>query len=172
MKIILLGYMACGKSIVGQYLAKALNIPFYDLDDLIVLHNKNISIKNIFLYKGELYFRDLERYVMCDFFSKENKYVLSLGGGTPCYSNNMDFVNKQGVSIYLKSDIITLYNRLIKEKINRPIISSVPNTKMMHFIKHHLYNREIFYLRAHVCVTISHKKILDIVKEINNIICY
>ena len=98
MKIVLLGYMASGKSSIGKKLAKILNVPFVDLDDLISEKEK-LSIPEIFKTKGEIYFRKKEIENLENFFQKD-KFVLAVGGGTPCYGNNMDLINDNSISIY------------------------------------------------------------------------
>src|SRR5437867_4210828 len=109
-KIVLLGYMGSGKSIIGRLLAESLNILHSDLDQIIEKSEKQ-SIKNIFETKGEIYFRKIEHKIFHDLMVKTGKLILSLGGGTPCYANNHEFLNGEGVvSRYLKVSIDTLYN--------------------------------------------------------------
>ena len=109
MKIVLLGYMASGKSTIGKLLSKALSMPFIDLDAYIESKEKS-SIKAIFNTKGEIYFRKIEHAHLCDLLDSEKDFVLSLGGGTPCYANNMDAIvkAKQTTSFYLQASVSLL----------------------------------------------------------------
>ena len=92
MKIVLLGYMASGKSTIGKDLSKNLEVPFIDLDDYI--ENKfEKSITNIFKEEGEIFFRLQEHEAIKEILENEDRFVLSLGGGTPCYANNMNLIN-------------------------------------------------------------------------------
>ncbi len=114
-KIILLGYMGSGKSTVGNALAKALGYTFLDLDDVIE-KVEGKSIAEIFSSHDELYFRALERKCLEDTMAQSLPIVLSLGVGTPCYYNTMDYLLafKQSSSFYLKASFDTLSNRLFK----------------------------------------------------------
>ena len=89
MKIILVGYMASGKSTIGKLISEALQIPFYDLDDLIET-NLHLKINTIFEQKGELFFRKKEREILIDFLNTTENYILALGGGTPCYYDSFE----------------------------------------------------------------------------------
>jgi shikimate kinase len=111
MKIILLGYMGCGKSVIGAFLAEKLQIPFYDLDQEIEKETQ-ISIAELFQTRGEIYFRKKENEILKTFLAKENDFVLSLGGGTPCYYNNHELLLQEDVfSIYLKASRLSPQNR-------------------------------------------------------------
>ena len=87
MKIILIGYMASGKTTIGRLISESLEMPFYDLDTIIEQELK-ATINEIFEQKGELFFRKKEREVLESFIKKTDNYVLALGGGTPCYYDN------------------------------------------------------------------------------------
>lgn len=166
MKIILLGYMGCGKSFLGKKLSIFLDCPFYDLDELIVNYEK-ISINDLFLNKNEEYFRRLERKIMINILNLKSSYVLSLGGGAPCYNNNIDIINSKGVSVYLRSSTQTLFNRLIKEKDKRPLISNIKNIDLYNFIETNLKTREYYYTKASIFIDIDKiEKISDIIDKI------
>lgn len=170
MKIVLLGYMACGKSVIGNVLAAHLKLPFVDLDDYIETKEQR-SIKTIFEDKGEIYFRKIEHRYLKEILENDTKIVLSLGGGAPCYSGNMEVINSfSATSIYLKASIPTLQERLIKEKNARPLIASLENHQLPEFIAKHLFERRFYYEKAIHKVSIDTKDILTIVNEIKTIL--
>lgn len=146
-KIILLGYMGSGKSTVGEELARKLQVSFIDLDNEIEILEKK-SISEIFDSKGAIYFRKLEKIVLENTINRKDSFVLSLGGGTPCYFDTMNYLNNQeGVqTIYLDVAISTLINRLNDEKDNRPILNNI-NTQdeLAEFVGKHLFERRPFY---------------------------
>ena len=104
--------MGSGKSTIAVFLAQKLQIPFKDLDQIIE-NETQMTIKTIFESKGEIYFRKLEHTILKQLMTLNESFVLSLGGGTPCYANNHEFLKGEGiVSFYLKVAIETLANRL------------------------------------------------------------
>ncbi len=169
MKIILLGYMASGKSTVSKLIAAKLGIEAIDLDDYIVEKEKN-SISSIFKNKGEIYFRLQENKYLKDLLKSKNDFVLALGGGTPCYANNMELIKKMPMSIYLKANLNTLFERLRKEKANRPLISDLNNEKLKEFIAKHLFERSPFYDQAAHIVSIDNLSIEEITEKIQQLV--
>jgi shikimate kinase len=167
MKIIVLGYMASGKSTISKILANKLKINTIDLDNYIA-EKEGDTIKNIFLKKGEIYFRKIENIYLKELLNGENDFVLALGGGTPCYANNMDLITKMSTSIYLKANLNTLYKRLRIEKVDRPLISNLNDNKLKEFIAKHLFERAGFYKQASIHVSIDDKSINSIVEEIRD----
>jgi shikimate kinase len=167
MKIILLGYMGSGKTSVGKKLAKKVFAPFYDLDHYIE-RREGDSIANIFEKKGEIYFRKIEHKYLQEFLQEKDAYVLSLGGGTPCYAGNMNTIlAEEGVtSIYLQANIPTLRERISKNKKKRPLVASLDDEKLAEFIAKHLFERRNFYEQAHQTVNVNQKDIDTIVAEI------
>ena len=119
MKIILLGYMGSGKSTIARELSQKLDLEMIDLDDYIS-DKEQSSIASIFKNKGEIYFRKLENIALKEIITTKKKYVLSVGGGTPCYANNIEMILACDISIYLRGTIQTLRDRLVLEKENRP----------------------------------------------------
>jgi len=163
MKIVLVGYMGSGKSTVGKVLAEKLNVDFFDLDDIIEKENK-LSVSDIFKTKGELFFRKQENQLLTNVLNK-NSFVLSVGGGTPMYFNNMKLIIQNSISIYLRSDLSTLTERLFKEKENRPLISHLKTKESMkEFIAKHIFERKVQYENAKYVVDISNK-IVDVIKD-------
>lgn len=171
MKIVLLGYMGSGKSAIGKYLAEKLNYEFVDLD--VYISNKlNMSIVSIFETKGELYFRKLEHQFLQEILDTEDKIVLSLGGGTPCYYNNYEYYyGKNDISsFYLKASIATLFDRLIYDKANRPLINTFSDEELKEFIAKHLFERNEFYTKADHAIDVNGKSITSISEEILSIL--
>jgi len=150
MNIILLGYMASGKSKIGLELAKTLSFNFKDLDDVIQLEEKK-SIKEIFNDSGELYFREKEKEYLHKVLESCNNTIISLGGGTPCYYNTMDELvkNPNVKTLYLNVSIPVLVTRLKNEKLKRPIISHIETDALLtEFISKHLFERSLYYNQA------------------------
>lgn len=168
MNVILIGYMASGKSSVGKILAEKLKFGFIDLDDYIEAKEQD-SIKNIFKKKGEIYFRKLETNYLNEVLGKQDNVVLSLGGGTPCYGNNMDYIKRDenAKSIYFKTSIPTLVDRLKTEKAQRPLIAHIESDEMLvEFIGKHLFERSQFYNLAEITVTTDNKTKEQIVEDV------
>lgn len=169
-KIILIGYMGCGKSTIACKLAERLKISSFDLDELIENETK-LSIVEIFSKKGEIYFRKIEHEIFKNSISNEEDFVISSGGGTPCYSNNHLLLNSEKVvSVYLKASIDTLYNRLSADKTQRPLIADKPQNELKEFIAQHLFERSYFYNQATFTVTVDSKSPDEIVNEIMSLL--
>ena len=168
MNVILIGYMASGKSTIGKILANQLHYDFIDLDDYIE-KKEQTSIVNIFKSKGEIYFRKLETAYLKAVLKDKNNVVLSLGGGTPCYGNNMDVIlnDTNSKSIYLKTGIPALVSRLKNEKSKRPLIAHIETDDLLtEFIGKHLFERSQFYNLAETKITTDNKTEVDIVEEL------
>ena len=167
MKIVLIGYMASGKSTIGKHLAAAMYLPFIDLDTYIE-EKEEMSITDIFEEKGEIYFRYQEHFYLKELLNSEQKFVLSLGGGTPCYAGNMNLITeKENVtSIYLNASLKTLVARLLKQKNKRPLVANLSDEKLHEFVAKHLFERREFYEQANHQLKIDDKKILEIVTEL------
>jgi len=167
MKIILLGYMGSGKSTVGHHLANKLYLTFTDLDNHIE-KKENKTISEIFNEKGEIYFRKKEHEYLKQFINENDSYVLSLGGGTPCYSENIDFItNEENLfSFYLQASIHTLHKRLSENNSKRPLLSSLSGQGLTEYIAKHLFERSVFYEQALHRISINSKSVDAIVTEI------
>ncbi|BFM42045.1 shikimate kinase [Flavobacterium sp. CFS9] len=165
-KIILLGYMGCGKSTIAQNMSKITNIPFLDLDKCIE-DRANLSINEIFEKHGEIYFRKLEHEMFVELLQSPGKSVIGLGGGTPCYANNHELLKGEDViSIYLKASIETLYGRLVHNKSKRPLIAEMSEEEMKEFIAKHLFDRSFYYNQAQYKVTVDDKTVEETVQDI------
>lgn len=168
MKVVLVGYMASGKSTIGRILAKSLEIDFIDLDDAIAL-TVGISIPEIFKTKGELFFRKTEMQVLEQLLTSNKNFVLATGGGTPCYGTSMDsIVNKSTHSVYLKHSIPSLTERIIAEKEKRPLVANRLDKELPEFIGKHLFERSMYYAMATKTVNCDKKSIEEIVNEIKD----
>ena len=130
-----------------------------------------ISIAELFQTRGEIYFRKKENQVLKTFLTRENDFVLSLGGGTPCYYNNHELLLQEDVfSIYLKASVDTLVNRLINEKAQRPLLHNQDEVSLKDFINKHLFDRNFYYHQATKIVTVDGMSIEQIVDEIENLL--
>ncbi len=141
--------MGSGKTSLGKRLANKLNYDFVDLDQELEKTHK-MSVNELFSVHGEAYFRNLESNWLNEF--EGNNVVISLGGGTPCFNNNMNLINEKGLSVYIQISLNSLTNRLYHAKNTRPIIAHVKEdvTKLKSFIKDMLNNRESDYLEANI----------------------
>ena len=168
MKIILLGYMASGKTSIGKKLAKRLNLSFIDLDDYIA-EQENLSISEIFKEKGEIYFRKKEAHYLNELLKNDKSYILALGGGTPCYANNIKLINQFATSFYLKRSLKNTYNKLskLKNKIKRPMIATISNADLKEFIAKHLFERAPYYEQASITIVVDGKTKKEVSKEIS-----
>ena len=166
MKIVLLGYMASGKSTIGREISKKLDMKFIDLDDYISKREKR-SISEIFKVEGEIYFRKIESSYLGEILNSKDSFILSLGGGTPCYSNNMELIlNSEASSIYIKAGIKTLVSRLTAEKNKRPLVAELEDDKLLEFVAKHLFERRFFYEQASMTVNTEDKSTEEITTEI------
>ena len=160
--------MGSGKSRIGKNLAEKLGLPFVDLDDQIEKkHGKRIS--EIFKEKGEIFFRKSETEVLKDILEDKNSLVVALGGGTPCYGNNLDLIKNdtQSKMIYLKASVNFLTERLFAEKDSRPVISHLEQKDDLEdFIRKHLFERSYNYLQANQIINVEEKNPEIIVGEI------
>jgi shikimate kinase len=169
-KIILLGYMGCGKSTIANKLSGMINIPYVDLDEYI--ENKaKMSIKEIFESKGEIHFRKLEHTYFLELLNSPDEIIIGLGGGTPCYANNHELLVGDGIaSIYLKASIDTLFNRLATNKNKRPLIADKNDEEMKEFIAKHLFDRSFYYNHAQHKVNVDGRTIEETVNDILNLL--
>jgi shikimate kinase len=165
-KIILLGYMGCGKSTIAKVLSKNSGIPFVDLDQYIE-KKANLTINAIFEQRGEIYFRKLEHESFVELLNSDQEIIIGLGGGTPCYANNHELLKGTGVkSIYLKASIQTLFDRLSLNKSKRPLIADKSEEELKEFIAMHLFERSFYYNQAQFAVAVDDKTVDQTVLDI------
>ena len=169
MIISLIGYMGSGKSHISKVLSQKLNLKLIDLDKEIILKNK-MSIPEIFEKRGEIYFRKEERALLEEILNTEKECILSLGGGTQSYYNNIDLITQKSVSIYLRTSVGTLTERLLKQKQKRPLIAKIPDEDLPEFIAKHLFERQVYYGQAKFTVGTDAKTPEEIVTEIISVI--
>ena len=161
-----MGYMGSGKSTVGKYISDRGNLSFIDLDTYIE-QREELSINEIFRRKGEIYFRIKEAFYLKEVLDTKKNYVLSLGGGTPCYGTNMNSIKEStAISYYLRASIPTLVARLEKGKQNRPLIATLNDDQLMEYIGKHLFERAPFYEQAIFKMNINDTSVEEIADEI------
>ena len=165
--IVLIGYMGCGKSSVGKRLSQKLNVKFVDLD-CVIEKKYSKSISEIFEDLGEIKFRSIENSELNSVLSNYDNCVLSLGGGTPCYHDNMNLILSHTTNVFfidVNSEIIS--ERLFKKKDKRPLISSIETIhEMKQFINKHFFERRPFYLMATHSIKSNRNDSKKVVKEI------
>lgn len=152
-RIILIGYMGAGKTTIGRQLAMVLGLQFYDLDWYIEMrYHKKVS--EIFAEQGEEHFRDLERRMLHELAEFED-VVVSCGGGTPCYADNMQYMNQQAETVYLKLTPEVLAMHLSMGRTVRPLIVGKSGDELLQYITDSLAEREKYYNQAKHIVDVS-----------------
>ncbi|MCW1734791.1 shikimate kinase [Anaerorudis cellulosivorans] len=149
-RIFLIGYMGAGKTTIGKKLSKALALDFIDLDKYIQ-HTYQKSIYQLFEEKGEEGFRKIEQKALHEVADFEN-VVISCGGGTPCYFDNMEVMKKAGTTVYIQVDPEELANRLLASKTIRPLIAGKSREELIPFIDNQLRERERYYNKADLVI--------------------
>ena len=157
--------MGSGKSFFGNLLANELNMPNLDLDCFLE-EKEIIKIDDIFKESGESYFRKQENKYLLELINRTDKYIISCGGGTPVFFNNMKKMNSNGITIYLKRNSDFLYNYLLNSKQKRPVFDRLLSKEnfLIHFRK-----REFFYLKSKLIIHcdnfLSTKEIIENIKS-------
>ena len=147
-KIILLGYMGCGKSTIGAHIATSLSLPFQDLD-VFIAEQEGKSIPEIFQEKGEIYFRRQEQEHLKRLLALPYPMVVALGGGTPCYGKAMELVREATpYRFYLQLPAKELVARLSLQQEQRPLIRGIAKENLEEFVNIHLFERAAFYTQA------------------------
>lgn len=155
--------MGSGKTTLGKILAKQLNLDFIDLD-LYIESKYNLSIHEIFDKYGEDEFRLIE-WSNLNTVSKLNNVIISTGGGTPCFFNNIDFMNVNGITVFFDEDIDVIYNRLLNDKSNRPLISNLSNSDLYNYISNKLNERKKYYNKSKL--KINSKGLKNLYEQLN-----
>lgn len=171
-RIILIGYMGAGKTTLGKALAQELNLQFYDLDWYIE-ERYHKTIAQIFAERGEDGFREIERNMLHETAEFEN-IVLSCGGGTPCFFDNMAYMNRQAKTVYLKATPEILTQHLRMSKTERPLLKGKNDEELIQYISTSLETRTPYYSRAHYTfdVTLLHnsENIKDAVRSLKELL--
>ena len=144
--LFLVGYMAAGKTTLGRRAAQLLNVEFIDLDAYIESRYRK-RISDLFAERGEEGFRKLEKEMLHEVAEFEN-VVISAGGGTPCFFDNMEYMNRQAMTVYLKASPEVLFRHLQPGRYKRPLLADKTDKEMMEFIVRSLEVREPFYSQA------------------------
>ena len=152
-RIILVGYMGSGKTTVGKALSKETGMMIYDLDWYIESRMRK-SVSQIFAERGEEGFRKIE-YNMLHEVAEFEDVIISCGGGTPCFFDNMDYLNQQGDVVYLKATPETLYKHLLMAKIERPLLKGKSSEELIAYITEHLKERSPFYEKARYILDVN-----------------
>lgn len=150
MIIFIIGYMGSGKSTFGKRLANHMDYIFIDLDQLFE-ETYRISIADFFSKYGETMFRKMEHELL-EMNLNHPSMVVSCGGGTPCFFNNMDLMNANGITLYLRLSPAALAQRLLHSRRRRPLIETLPGENLTQKITLHLAEREILYKQATLVV--------------------
>lgn len=143
--------MGSGKSHWGHLLSNKLGIRFFDLDEQIT-EQAGKSIPEIFAEEGEERFRLLEKEVLHIITESHDRFIMACGGGTPCYFNNIEYMNNAGTTVWINTPAETLFSRLIKEKENRPLIRNLSDDQLRGFISKKFSDRRIYYEQAELVV--------------------
>lgn len=165
-KIILVGYMAVGKSTIGKIVAEKLKTRWVDLDETIE-NRTQLSVSDIFKEKGEIFFRKLEHSEFKKLLENEESLVISTGGGTPCYADNHLLLNGENItSFYLKASIGELFERLKRNTAARPLVAHQTEEELKEFIAKNLFDRSYYYNQATHTIAVDGKTPEGIANEI------
>ena len=152
-RIVLIGYMGSGKTTVGKALAKELGLPFYDLDWYIESRMRK-TVAQIFAERGEEGFRKIE-YNMLHEVAEFEDVIISCGGGTPCFFDNMDYLNQQAQVVWLRCEPEVLHKHLLMGKGERPLLKGKTPEELIDFIRQQLEQREPYYSKARYMLDVS-----------------
>ena len=145
--------MGSGKTTVGKALSKETGMMFYDVDWYIESRMRK-SVAQIFAERGEEGFRKIEHNMLHEVAEFED-VIISCGGGTPCFFDNMDYLNQQGDVVYLKATPEVLYKHLLMAKVERPLLKDKTPDELIAYITEHLNEREPFYTKANHILDVS-----------------
>lgn len=165
MRVFLIGFMASGKSSAGKRLANKTGLPFIDLDDYIE-EKYNTTIRLLIYDKGMDRFREIEKECLETLINEHEDILISTGGGTPCFFNNIQLMNKSGITIYLEVDIPTLVDRLVYAKKDRPLIWGKSREDLAVYAKELLERRQNDYKQAKYTVNGKNLKLDSLVELI------
>ena len=147
MRYFVVGYMACGKTTYAKRLAEREGLRFVDLD-AAVEERAGRGIAELFAEGGEACFRKLERQVLREVAEREDDFVMATGGGTPCFFDNMDYMNSRGETLFLDTPVEVLVERLRRGRKSRPLLAGIADGELREFVTRHRASRLAFYLKA------------------------
>ncbi len=150
MRVYLIGYMGSGKTTTSKRLASVLGLPCYDLDQLFEEQYK-IDIPHFFERYDESLFRKLESQLLKDTLQLDQA-IVATGGGTPCFYDNMQWMNEHGLTVYIQMQAESVFHRLKSSKRKRPLVAQKTDEELNEFIREHMRQRNIFYSQAHIIV--------------------
>jgi Shikimate kinase len=162
MRIYLIGFMGSGKTTIGKPLAAKLGYQFVDQDEVIE-KRFGMTITEVFAKYGEPKFRETEREVLAE-LSQTDKAVIATGGGCPCFFDNMETMNRHGLTIYLKGDPKTLVHRLKDSHGTRPLIKGKTEDELLQYVMDKLQERDPYYSKAKCTVEARNLKVDDILQ--------
>jgi shikimate kinase len=168
MKVFLIGFMASGKTTLGGELAEIMGFKFLDLDDYIEIKQKK-SIKVLFEIEGEEKFRVIENEALREVASIEENLIVASGGGTSCFYNSIDFMNKEGITVYIKVEVAELVARLIDSKKNRPLLWGKSREELNEYIIRVLEERKKYYEKAKITVEYPNLDIKQLASTLKSI---
>ncbi len=151
MKIYLIGFMGSGKTHWGRELSQKLGLPFFDTDEQII-NSEGRSVNEIFEVFGEEYFRLKEKGVLHIITESHSSFVMACGGGSPCFFNNIDYMNQSGITVWLNTPLNILFQRLLNEKDKRPLLKGLSDEQLKSFIIKKFADRKIYYEQAEVVI--------------------
>lgn len=151
MRIFLIGFMGSGKTHWGRLISQKLGIPFFDLDEQVTSHAGK-SIPEIFNTEGEEHFRLLEKEVLYIISESHDSFVMACGGGTPCFFNNIEYMNQSGTTVWINAPADALFERLVKERPGRPLIRELSDEQLKSFISRKFADRKIYYEQADIMI--------------------
>lgn len=147
MKIFLIGFMGSGKTHWGQELSRKLSLPFFDLDEQVASHAAK-SIEEIFTEEGEEQYRLQEKHILHIITESHESFVMACGGGTPCFFNNIEYMNRSGTTLWINTGLDVIFERLTGEKHKRPLIKNLSDEQLRYFIGKKFAGRKIYYEQA------------------------
>ena len=167
MRVYLVGYMGAGKTTLSRKLAAQLALKSADLDDIFESRYK-ISIPDFFRKYDEALFRRLESELLKETSGTDN-IIYSTGGGTACFYDNMDWMNRHGITVYLQMDPVSIVHRLTHARKKRPLVKSKTGDELLEFVREHLRQRNIFYSQAKIIVRAESVDVASLANQIRQL---
>ena len=146
-RILLIGFMAAGKTTLGKALARDLGLQFIDLDHYIE-NRYHSTVSQLFADRGEEGFRQIERNMLHEVTEFED-VIIATGGGTPCFYDNMEYMNSKGITVFLQASVDVIYTRLTIARVQRPLVKGKTTDELRQYIADMLEMRSPYYTRAH-----------------------